>query len=65
MDRDASYADIPRLSDEAINLFFERGGFVQPEPVVDLRSLWKSEPSEAITRAAKAWGRSPDEIVVL
>lgn len=63
MEKDASYCRIPRLSDEALKLFFERGGFVGAEPV-DLRSLVQSGHSVAVTRAALAWRMSPDRIVI-
>lgn len=52
-----------RLSDEAIALFFEKGGFGDANPV-DLRSLWKSEHSEAVNRAATTWNVRADRIVV-
>lgn len=49
--------NIPRLSDEAINLFFSRGGFGCTEPVVDLRPLLalECEHGPSVIRAADRW----------
>lgn len=52
-----------RLSDEAISLFFSRGGFVDADPV-DLRPLWKSERSDAVNRAAERWNVPPAQVIV-
>lgn len=50
-----------RLSDEAIELFFSRGGFTEP---VDLRPFVENGHSEATRRAALAWSMPPDKIVI-
>ena len=52
-----------QLSQEAIDLFFRRGGFVGADPVVHLRSLLQGEQSEAVKRAAERWNMPPFQIL--
>lgn len=56
---------LPRLSDEALALFFAQGGFGTSKPI-DLRPMLsrQREHGPAVTEAAERWCIPPDMIVV-
>lgn len=58
------YSELPRLSDEALALYFAGVGYASP--VIDLRPLFpvEREFGPAVMRAAIQWGLPPHQVVV-